>query len=151
MEIFGGEHTHNWWITAAQYSHVLSDLRGAGHWYGGNWEFVGQLFGGEQFYPSHAYFVGVTPILRYDFAAGHRLVPFVDAGAGLTATDIRDGELSTTFEFNLQIGAGIHWFVADDVALTFQYRFIHLSNAGIEYPNNGVNNNTILLGVTAFF
>jgi len=64
---------------------------------------------------------------------------------------IRNGDLGTTFEFNLQAGAGTHFFVQKDLALTFQYRFIHLSNAGMEFPNLGVNTSTFLLGFSWFF
>jgi len=90
-------------------------------------------------------------LFRYNFAVGHRLVPFVDLGGGVAATDIRNGDLSTTFEFNLQGGLGAHWFVRDNMALTLQYRFIHLSNAGIKYPNLGANTSTFLAGMTWWF
>ena len=151
MEVLGGRKEHDWGIGAVQYSRVLSDVRWRDHWYRGNWEVVGQLFAGHQVNPSGAYFVGVTPLLRYDWTAGHRLVPFVDGGAGLTLTDIRDGDLSSTFEFNVQGGMGVHWFLTDTVAVTLQYRYIHFSDLGMTRPNLGVNNNTVLLGVTAFF
>jgi lipid A 3-O-deacylase len=72
-------------------------------------------------------------------------------GAGATATDIRNGDLSTTFEFNLQAGVGTAFFLQKDLAATFQYRFIHLSNAGIQFPNLGVNNSTFLLRLSWFF
>jgi hypothetical protein len=75
----------------------------------------------------------------------------VDLGAGVTATDIRSGDISTTFEFNLQAGAGAHYFVAKNLALTAQARFIHFSNAGIKFPNLGVNTITGLIGVSWFF
>jgi lipid A 3-O-deacylase len=130
---------------------VFSHLKGTGHWYSGNWELLGDLFGGFQYHPDRAYLAGVTPILRYEFATGTRFVPFIDLGAGATLTDIRDGDLSTKFEFNLQYGFGTHYFLRDDLALTAQYRFIHLSNAGISSPNLGVNNNTVYLGLSWFF
>ena len=90
-------------------------------------------------------------MLRYDFATRSKWVPFVDFGAGATATGIRNGDLSTIFEFNLQAGLGTHFFLRNDLALTFQYRFIHLSNAGIEFPNVGVNTSNFLLGLSWFF
>lgn len=70
--------------------------------------------------------------------------------AGATATDIRQPDLSTTFEFNLQGGGGLHYFLRNDLALTFQWRFIHLFNAGIKFPNTGVNNSTFLPGFPGF-
>jgi len=45
----------------------------------------------------------------------------------------------------------VQLFVKDNVAFTLEYRFIHLSNAGMDVPNQGVNDSTGLLGVTWFF
>ena len=149
--IIHGEHTHNWVLGSLQYGWVFTDVLGPDSWHRGNWELLAHVFGGAQFDPSHAYLIGAAPLLRYNFGPGKRWVPFIDFGAGVTATDIRDGDLSTTFEFNLQAGAGTHFFLRKDLALTFQYRFIHLSNAGIDFPNLGVNTSNFLLGVSWFF
>ena len=151
MTVITSRGTHDWALSTLEYGWIFTDVVGEGHWYRGNWELLAQVFGGAQFYPDTAYVVGAGPLIRYNFAAGHRLVPFIDLGGGVAATDIRNGDLSTTFEFNLQGGLGAHWFVRDNVALTFQYRFIHLSNAGIKFPNLGANTSTFLAGVTWFF
>ncbi len=151
VKILGGRQIHDWWLTAAQYGYVLTDVVGKDHFYRGNVELLGQAFAGEQYRPNHAYLVGVGPMLRYDFATGTPIVPFTDISAGLTSTSIRNGDLSTTYEFNLQAGGGAHLFLTDRLALTGQCRFIHLSNASTHKPNLGVNNVTFLLGTTWFF
>ena len=114
-------------------------------------ELAGELWGGGQFHPESAYVVGLTPFARYHFLPKARFTPFIDAGAGFTATDIMHPDLSTTFEFNLQAGAGFHWTLRKDVALTFQARYLHLSNASIESPNHGVNSFLFSAGLTRFF
>jgi len=144
-------HAHDWVFGALDFGWIFTDVVGQDHWFRGNWELIGEVFGGEQFHPDAAYFVGGGPHLRYDFAPGHRWVPFLDLGAGATATDIRNGDISTTFEFNLQAGAGAHFFLTDHLAMTLQARFIHFSNAGLEFPNLGVNVLTGLVGVSWFF
>ena len=149
--IFGSIEHHDWVIGVVEFGWVFSEVQGKGHWYQGNFELLGDLFGGMQFHPEHAYLVGMAPILRYDFATGTRFVPFVDIGGGVTSTDIRNPDLSTPFEFNLQLGGGTHYFLRENLALTVQYRFIHLSNAGISSPNLGVNTSTIFAGVSWFF
>jgi hypothetical protein len=151
VRMLGTSEIHDWWLTAAQFGYVLSDVVGKEHFYRGNFELLGQLFGGEQYHPDRAYLVGLGPMLRYDFATGTRVVPFFDVSAGVTATDIRNGDLSSTFEFNLQAGVGAHVFLTDCFALTGQCRLIHISDADITSPNNGVNNVTFLLGATWFF
>ena len=151
LKMWGSTHHHDWWLGALQVEWVLSNVKGEGHWYKGNWEIAFELFAGQQVEPSSAYVAGFTPLLRYDFAVGGRWVAFVDLGSGGTLTDIRDGDLSTTFEFNLQTGVGAHYFVRDNLSVTCQARLIHLSNANLDAPNLGVNNITLMLGVSWWF
>lgn len=147
----GGSKKHDWWLGTAQLEWILSDVKGKDRWYRGNWEIAFEFFGGQQFEPSSAYLIGFAPLLRYDFAVGNRCVIFVDGGSGGSLTDIRDGDLSTTFEFNLQAGAGAHYFIRDNLSLTFQVRLFHLSNANLDVPNLGVNNVTFLFGASWWF
>jgi hypothetical protein len=151
MPIFGSRNHHNWALGMVEYGMVVSDIVAKDHWCRGNWELVANVFGGFQYSPDTAYLAGVAPMLRYNFATGTRWVPFFGLGAGVAATDIRDGDLSTTFEFNLQAGAGVRVFLKENAALTLQYRFMHLSNDGMESPNQGVNSSTFLVGMTWLF
>ncbi len=113
-------------------------------------ELAGELWSGAQYHPDTAFLVGLTPVVRYHFLPGSRLDPFLDGGAGITATDIGRPDLSTTFEFNLQAGAGFHWVLWKNMAFTFQARYIHLSNAHIDTPNLGVNSFLFSGGLTWF-
>ncbi|MDB6121830.1 MAG: putative exported protein [Pedosphaera sp.] len=151
MRVLASHEAHDLGLAFFHYAWILSDVKGEGRWYRGNWEIRGEAFGGMEFRPRRAYVAGVAPILRYNFATGTRWMPFFDLGAGLSATDIGRPDLSTTFEFNLQTGAGVHYFWRENSALTFQYRFFHLSNAGIERPNTGVNAGLFLAGLSWFF
>jgi opacity protein-like surface antigen len=130
---------------------MLGRVWGEGHWYRGNAELRGELFTGAQFSPDSEWFVGLTSHLRYSFATGTRWIPFADAGAGVTATGIGAPDLSGTFEFNLQAGGGLHWFLRDHVALTAEARYVHWSCADIHKPNLGLNGVAGLLGLTYFF
>ncbi len=136
---------------ALDFGWVFSDVKAGATAFRGNFELLGELFGGFQTHPRTRHFVGLTPILRYDFATGSRWVPFVNAGAGLTETDIGGTDLAGEFQFNLQAGAGTHFFVSEDLALTVQCRFLHVSNAHIEEPDRGSNTLMVLLGLTWFF
>ncbi len=151
MRVFGSQHTHDLGLGVVQYGWMVGKVAGQERWYRGNWELLGEVFGAGQFHPSSGYVIGGAPLLRYNFATGHRWIPFVDLGAGMAATDIRNGDLSTTFEFTLQTAAGLHLFLRDDLALTLQYRFVHLSNASVSSPNLGVNTSAFLTGLTLFF
>jgi lipid A 3-O-deacylase len=151
IHIFGGNSRHDLAIASLTYGHMLGSKIGGNHWYSGNFEIRGELFSGGQFEPSKDWLVGASPHLRYNFATGTRLVPYVDAGAGVTATSIGPPDLGGTFELNLQAATGVLWFVKDDIALSLEARFLHLSSAGIEHPNLGVNTVFGMLGVSWFF
>jgi len=154
VAIFGGRQAHDFALLSLSYGHMLGQMKGEGHWYRGNFEGRLELFGGMQFHPdvdTDGWLIGLTPHLRYNFATGTRWIPFVDWGAGVTATGIGPPDLSGTFEFNLQAATGVHWFVRDDLALTSEVRYMHMSCAGIHSPNLGVNCVAFMIGLTWFF
>lgn len=148
---FGGQQQHHLALGSISYGSMLGNVTGEGHWYRGNFELRGELFGGMEFSPDDEWLIGLTPHLRYNFATGSRWIPFFDLGAGVTATGIGPPDLSGTFEFNLQATMGVHWFVRDDLAITADVRYLHISCGGIHDPNLGLNGVTGMLGVTKFF
>ena len=147
---FGSRSAHDLALATIHYGR-FGPMMGSGKWYQGNWELRGEFFAGGQYSPRSAYVVGVTPVLRYAFSTGTRWVPFIDGGAGVTATDIKEPDLSTVFQFNDQGGAGVLFFWRKNMALTAQSRFLHISNAGIRKPNHGVNAIKISAGISCFF
>jgi hypothetical protein len=151
LATLGGHQRHDLALTSISYGHMLGPVRGEDHWYRGNWELRGELFGGLQYSPNANYVMGLTPHLRYDFATGTRWVPFVDVGAGASATGIGAPDLSGTFEFNLQGTIGAHWFIRNNLALTAEARYLHLSCAGMNSPNLGLNAVAGMIGLSWFF
>lgn len=149
--VFGTIQAHDLELQSLSYGHMLGHTVGEGHFYRGNWELRGELFGGIEFSPSSEWVAGLAPHLRYNFATGSRFVPFIDAGAGVTATSIGPPDLSNTFEFNLQATVGTHVFLSDKLALTLEARYFHMSCAGISDPNRGLNGVLGMIGLTRFF
>jgi len=150
-KVFGSKGPHDLVLTRFYYGWMLGDVVGKDRWYRGNWEVVQEIFGGGQYHPRSRFVIGETTILRFNFATGTRWVPFLDAGVGISATDIGPPSLGSVFEFNEQFGAGFNYFWRNNRSLTLQYRFIHISNAGISEPNLGVNENMFYAGVSWFF
>jgi lipid A 3-O-deacylase len=149
-KVLGSEQEHDLALGSANFGWIFTDVMAPGHWYSGNFELMAELFGGGQFHPDAGYFAGLTPFIRYNFATFNRWIPFVEAGAGVSITDISH-DLSGRFQFNLQAGGGVNYFYNDRMALTAQYRWLHFSCAGMEKPNNGVNTQMLLIGITWFF
>lgn len=151
LRAFGSSERHNLVLGSVHIGTMLTGLVATNHFWRGNFEILGELFGGEQVHPRNAYLVGALPMLRYNFATGTPIVPFLEGGAGASLTDIRHPDLSTDFEFNLQGGLGVHWFFKRNMAASLEGRLLHLSNAGIDHPNNGVNTVLIQAGLNWFF
>jgi hypothetical protein len=154
MASFGSRQAHDLGLTSLSYGHMLGPVVGQGHWYRGNFEWRVEVFGGMQYHPdvnTDGWLIGLTPHLRYNFATGTRWIPFFDAGAGVTATGIAHPDLGGTFEFNLQPAIGLQWFVRDNLALTGEVKYMHMSCAGIDKPNLGLNDIIGLIGLTWFF
>ena len=63
----------------------------------------------------------------------------VDGGAGVTATSIGPPDLSGTFEFNLQAGTGIMWFLRHNLALSLDAHYVHRSCADWHKPHLDLN------------
>jgi hypothetical protein len=151
VQAFGGRQVHDLALLSLSYGHMLGNVVGGDHWYHGNWEARAELFGGGQFSPRSDELVGLAPHLRYNLATGTRWVPFADLGAGVTASGIGPPDQSGTFEFNLQANFGTHWFLRDNLALTFEVGYLHMSCAGLHDPNLGVNTVKGMAGLTWFF
>jgi hypothetical protein len=148
--VLGSEERHHLVEGLVRAGWVFSEVWAPGHWYSGNWELLGELFGGVQVHPRYRYFAGFTPLLRYTFDA-RPWAPFLNAGAGVSATDIQGPDLSKVFQFNLQAGGGVHYFLREKTALTLEYRWLHFSNAGITEVNFGTNTQMLLLGLSWFY
>jgi lipid A 3-O-deacylase len=92
--------------------------------------------------------IGYEILFRLDGKARGRWVPFFDAGAGVLNTTINDHapELSGHTQFNPQGGLGVQYFLRPQRALVFEYRYLHMSNNGIQEPNHGFNASMITIG-----
>jgi hypothetical protein len=90
--------------------------------------------------PQDAIEVGINPIgfkLAYD--AGQTVVPYFAGGVGILYTGLQGIELGGPFEFNETAGVGVEAFVEQGLALTVGFRYRHISNAGIEDENMGLD------------
>ena len=92
--------------------------------------------------------LGHSLLFRFDGKPHSRVVPFLDVGAGIlhTTLNARAPELSGHLQFLPQAGLGIQYFFSPQRALVFEYRYVHMSNAGIEQPNEGYNASMLTIG-----
>ncbi|VAW47310.1 probable signal peptide protein [hydrothermal vent metagenome] len=111
---------------------------------GHSWEVVGRLEGSLQKWWSilnnpknhSGYILGITPVFHYQLK-NKRFTPFIEMGGGpylLNNIVIENEYKSTQFQFGSIFGLGIK-----HQQFEISYRYLHISNAGIEMPNPGTD------------
>ncbi len=130
---------------------VVTDEIGSG-WAAGNIEVLVEPLAAHYYQPFSASAFGGSLVVKYNFLDFGRWMPFWDAGAGMLWTDLapRIPEQSTQFNFVLQTGPGVSYFMTENLAMTFGIRFHHISNAGIGNRNIGLNGCLFNVGISFF-
>ncbi|MCW5785493.1 MAG: acyloxyacyl hydrolase [Nitrospirales bacterium] len=130
---------------------VLTDEIGSG-WTSGNVEVLIEPLAAHYYQPFSASAFGGSVMVKYNFLDFGRWMPFWDGGAGMLWTDLgpRIPEQSTQFNFVLQTGPGVSYFVTENTAVTLGIRFHHISNAGIGERNIGLNGCLFNVGISFF-
>lgn len=132
----------------------LTDPIGGEAWYRGSLDLAiePQILG--NFRRGGGFAGGLALLLRYHLLSeklgGKRLIPFVGGGGGVIGVDFDGRNQDDGFNFILQAGVGAHWMLTPSLALTFDGRWHHISNAGLRSPNEGIDDLLLLTGFTVF-
>lgn len=100
-------------------------------------------------YPYVRPILGITPLqFRFMVDPVHRVQPYVLAGAGAVYANVNRIETASHANFNLQVGAGVRYPVTKSTDFLVEYRHVHVSNAGLDKPNHGLNTHNFYVGVS---
>ncbi|TLY30728.1 MAG: acyloxyacyl hydrolase [Nitrospirae bacterium] len=130
---------------------VMTDALGSG-WWEGNVELLVEPLFARFTKPYAAEVAGGSLVVKYNLLSFGRWMPFWDAGAGMVWSNLapRIPEESTQFQFVLETGPGVHYFMTKTMTMTMGVRFHHFSNAGIGDRNTGLNAFLPYIGVSVF-
>jgi len=128
----------------------LTDPVGGDAWYRGNVDLAIEPQFLANLDPEGGFAGGLSLLLRYHFLAGERLVPFVSGGGGAIGLDFDGQRQDDGFNFILQGGIGAHWMLSEQLAITVDGRWHHISNAGLRSPNEGIDSALGMVGLTWF-
>jgi lipid A 3-O-deacylase len=128
----------------------LTGVIGGDSWYQGGWFYhmeAGLAFADRD----DKFLLGWSPLMvQYKFLnAKRRWAPNILLGTGFSMTnwkDVAERELGSEFQFLLHAGAGLEYFKKDG-AYSINYRLFHVSNAGMQFPNIGLNAHVFNLGM----
>jgi Lipid A 3-O-deacylase (PagL) len=106
---------------------------------------------GSAYHPG-GHLLGDTLLYRFDFKPVRRTVPFFDAGIAAlhTSLDNQAPEISGHTQFYSQGGLGLQYFLHPGRAFVLEYRYFHMSNAGLQEPNHGFNGSMLSVGFRWF-
>jgi hypothetical protein len=97
-----------------------------------------------------AYGAAVNPFaLIWDFDTHGRVVPYIDLGGGVLFTNTQVPPGTSRINFTTAGAVGVH-FLAGKMNWTADVRFMHISNAGLQALNPGINTLQLRLGVGWF-
>lgn len=143
-------HTVQTWDVIPRVGFYLSDEIGKGSWYQGRHELMLELpyhmavnYGGRSM-------VGGYAIGHWRFTSLDTVVPYVLGGGGLLFVDLGLPTMGTKLCFSYQGGTGLQYLINKDTAVSMEYRYHHISNAGTGHPNEPINSNKILLGISFY-
>ena len=130
-------------VESIRVGRMLTSPHGSG-FFAGNYEFLGEIFGGGIFQGPGTVEAGATLFIRYNFIQPHaHVVPYMQIGAGGIYTDISEREsrglVSLPVEFNLQGTGGLRFLLNRRCSFLLEAGYRHISNASIKLPNRGVD------------
>jgi lipid A 3-O-deacylase len=135
------------WLTGARLGKILTDDMGQGIFRGRLEYTVEAIPVFFVFQDSTVYGFDVTPVLlKWNFTAANRWVPFFEAGAGMLLTSDDVPEKTFPFNFTPQAGFGFYIMTGQKQAFTLTLKYMHISNGGLDKPNPGINSVQMFVG-----
>jgi opacity protein-like surface antigen len=138
------------WDAILRAGFFLSDEIGKGSWYQGRHELLLELpfhlavnYGGRSM-------VGGYMLGHWRFTSLDTIVPYVLAGGGPLFVDLGLPTMGSKLCFSYQGGTGLQYLIDKNTAISLEYRYHHISNAGTASPNEPLNSNKILMGVSFY-
>lgn len=118
----------------------------------GDWWFHLEPFFGQVVGPNNRIEIGCALMLRWAHGLGDLpLAMFIEGGAGPMYTTVETREQGTHFNFINYLGLGLAYGLDECLDIEMGVRYRHVSNAGMDSRNSGIDGCTGLVGLTHRF
>lgn len=94
---------------------------------------------------------GVGVGLKYMHPLTDSVGAYLFGSVGPHYISVKTSDQANGFIFSDTVGAGLSFFLTEKSAINVEYRLRHMSNAGIEKPNGGINTHFGTIGYSVFF
>jgi len=94
---------------------------------------------------------GCNFLLKWGIPLSKKIVPFIQAGAGMSYFTLQTRQQSTQFNFTEVLSTGISYFVKENISVNLEYRYQHLSNASMRRPNRGIDSQGFNLSFSLYY
>ena len=149
--VAGGRGSTGIWNAGLRYGWVLTEPHGPG-FLAGRFEYAIEAVPAYLiFQPTNtAYGAGLNPLnLKWNFATRGHLVPYLELSGGTLFTTHSVPPGTSNVNFTPSAAFGAH-FLGHKYAWTVEARYLHISNAGLDRLNPGVNTVEIKIGIGKF-
>jgi hypothetical protein len=149
--VAGGVGDISLWNAGLRLGRVLSKERGPGFLRGNlQWALdVSPAYVVSQ--GATVYGVGISPLLtKWNFSPSSRVRPYLELGNGMLFSSQRVPPGASTFNFTTQAAVGVQVFRRENQAFSLSVRYEHISNAGLEPLNPGINSIQVRAGFSWF-
>ena len=147
----GGRGDTGIWNAGLRYGWVLTEPHGPG-FLAGRFEYAIEAVPAYLiFQPTNtAYGAGLNPLnLKWNFATRGHLVPYLELSGGTLFTTHSVPPGTSNVNFTPSAAFGTH-FLGHKYVWTVEARYLHISNAGLDRLNPGVNTVEIKIGIGKF-
>ena len=147
----GGRGDTGIWNAGLRYGWVLTEPHGPG-FLAGRFEYAIEAVPAYLIFQSTntAYGAGLNPLnLKWNFATRGHLVPYLELSGGTLFTTHRIPPGTSNVNFTPSAAFGTH-FLGHKYAWTVEARYLHISNAGLDRLNPGINAFELRVGIGKF-
>ncbi len=100
--------------------------------------------------------MGVAVLLRYNIVQDNwKIVPYIQTGVGIIHTNVHKDysqrAIGQSIEFTPQVSLGFRYLLSENWSIDAEGMFHHISNAGLDERNDGVNSVGVFAGFTYNF
>ncbi len=139
------------WSAGFRYGWILTEPHGPGFLRGSFEYAVEAVPAVVVFQPTNTAFgAAINPFgLKWNFDTSGSVVPYVDLGGGALFTNVQVPAGTSRINFTTSGGVGLH-FLTSKVNWSADVRYVHISNAGLEAANPGINTLQLRVGIGWF-